>query len=58
MKIQVVVNGSELPFDKDLVRNILSIKIPMKDTYLKEAQKYSICLSSVQESFGATAFQT
>jgi hypothetical protein len=35
MKIQVVVNGSELPFDKDLVRNILSIKIPMKDAYLK-----------------------
>lgn len=30
----------------------------MKDSYVKEAQKYSICLSSVQESFGATAFQT
>jgi len=58
LKIQVVVNGSELKFDKDLVRNILSIRIPMKDTYVKEAQKYSICLSSVQESFGATAFQT
>ena len=35
LQIQVVVNGSELKFDKDLVRNILSIKIPMKDTYLK-----------------------
>ena len=48
MKIQAVVNGSELQYDKDLVRNILSLKIPMKDAYIKEAQKYSICLSSVK----------
>jgi hypothetical protein len=48
LQIQAVVNGSELKFDKDLVRNILSIKIPMKDTYLKEAQKYSICLTSAK----------
>ena len=30
----------------------------MKQAYLKEAQKYSICLSSDQFSFGATVFQT
>lgn len=58
LKIQAVVNGSELQYDKDLVRNILSLKIPMKDTFIKDAQKYSICLSSPKESFGATVFQT
>lgn len=33
MKIQVVVNGTELKFDKEIVRNILSVKIPLVEGF-------------------------
>jgi len=48
MKVQVVVEGTEVQFVKEVIRNILTIKIPLNDTFVGQAQKYGVCLSSEQ----------
>jgi hypothetical protein len=48
MTIQVALNGSEVQFAKELVRNILTIKIPFNESGNIETKKYGICLNSPQ----------